>query len=61
MQMKMYLVILLVKFSLDVFKLGDIINENNSKEIYILIPLLCRLCLRVVMACSLNHTYLQWV
>lgn len=51
----MYLVILLVKFSLDAFKLVDIINENNLKEICILMLLLCRLCLRVAGLLSEPH------
>lgn len=51
----MYLVILLVKFSLDTFKLVDIINEDNWKEICILILSLCELCLRVAVACFLSH------
>lgn len=46
----MYLVILLVKFSLDALKLVDIINKNNLKEMCILILSLCRLCCRVVVA-----------
>lgn len=31
----MYLVVLLVKFVLDAFKLVDIINENNLKDLYL--------------------------
>lgn len=47
--------ILLVKFSLGTFKLVDIINEDNWKEICILILSLCEWCLRVAVACFLSH------